>query len=597
MHTIQEVNSMKQTQLFERSNKLLTKKMRQYLVPTMVTMAALSLNEFLDSMMVSVLLDSQALAIVNLGLPVMLCMAAVYTLLGNGGATLYAICIGKRENDTAGKIFRISFFTGLVSGLLFLVLGILFLEPLANILCKDAALLPMFKYYLRALLISAPFLTTILTFVEFLTPSGAPAIATAVNIVANGIGVGMDYVYIKYFDMGVNAAAWATLTGYGVAALLIAYVLLTKKVNIYYSKLKPEDIKLLGEIIKLGGPSAVSQFGYSLKFGFCNGLAIAYGGAAGVVSYSLCNQVNSVVSIFLAAIAGASMPLIAILHGQRDFKGESGVLKTALKYQFIVSVISFLVFFIFPGQVTRIYHITNPVEIDLATKAIRIFAILYLFRGFYMIFMKYLQVLKKTTYAMLISIFDGFAGIIPISFVMCKLFGINGLWFSFGLNTLIIFVVVLFINKRIAKSSDGVLNGILLSSHEDIANATFDVTIQETEKSISSASKQLMQFCLIHDIDQKSATYASLAIEEMAIYSKHHMSRNDYMDILAKLYKDRIEIEFRTLGNTFNPLEITETDIAVNLKLLQGISSSLNYNYIMGMNCTQISIKKKGNNC
>ena len=383
---------MQQSQTFERSNKLLTKKMRQYLVPTMVTMAALSLNEFSDSMIVSVLLDSQALAIVNLGLPVMLCMAAVYALLGNGGATLYAICIGKRDIDTAGKIFRVSFLTGLISGLLFLILGILFLEPLAGILCKDATLLPMFKSYLRALLISAPFLTTILTFVEFLTPSGAPAVATTVNIVANGIGVGMDYVYIKYFDMGVNAAAWATLTGYSIAALLIAYVLFTKKVNIYQSKIVPGDFKLLGEIVKLGGPSSISQFGYSLKFGFCNGLAITYGGACGVVSYSLCNQVDSVVSIFLAAIAGASMPLIAILHGQRDFKGEAGVLKTALKYQFIVSITAFLIFSVFPGQITKIYSITNPEEIEMATKAIRIFVTLYLFRGFYMIFMKYLQV-------------------------------------------------------------------------------------------------------------------------------------------------------------------------------------------------------------
>jgi len=582
---------MQQTQIFERSNKLLTKKMRQYLVPTMVTMAALSLNEFLDSMMVSVLLDSQALAIVNLGLPVMLCMAAVYALLGNGGATLYAISIGKRETETAGKIFRVSFFTGLLSGLLFLGLGILFLDPLASVLCHDATLLPIFKSYLRALLISAPFLTTILTFVEFLTPSGAPSVATAVNIVANGIGVGMDYVYIKFFDMGVNAAAWATLTGYSVAALLIAYVLLAKKVNIYQSKINIKDFELLKDVIKLGAPSAISQFGFSLKFGFCNGLAIAYGGAAGVVSYSLCNQVDSVISIFLAAIAGTSMPLIAILHGQRDYHGESGILKTALKYQFIVSVTAFVVFFSFPRQVANIYNITNPAEIELATKAIRIFVILYLFRGFYMIFMKYLQVLQKTRYAMLISIFDGFAGIIPLSFVMCHLFGLTGLWFSFGLNAFIILMAVLFTNKRIAMKSNGVLNGILLSSQEDIALAIFDVTIQDDAKSISSASKQLMKFCLTHEMDTKTATYASLAIEEMAVYTKNHMSRNDYMDILARLYKDHIEIEFRTLGSTFNPLEITETDVAENIKLLQGISSNIEYNYIMGMNCTQLSIR------
>ena len=588
---------MQQTQIFERSNKILTRKMRQYLVPTMVTMAALSLNEFLDSMMVSVLLDSQALAIVNLGLPVMLCMAAVYALLGNGGATLYAICIGKRDMETAGKIFKVSFITGLTAGLLFLILGILFLEPLANILCSDTSLLPMFRSYLRALLISAPFLTTILTFVEFLTPSGAPAVATAVNIVANGIGVGMDYVYIKYFDMGVNAAAWATLTGYSIAALLIAYVLLAKKVNIYQSKVAFSDFSLLGEIVKLGGPSAISQFGFSLKFAFCNNLAITYGGAAGVVSYSLCNQVDSVISIFLAAIAGSSMPLIAILHGQRDFRGETGVLKTALKYQFIVSVTAFTVFSLFPGQVAKIYNITNPAEIELAITAIRIFVILYLFRGFYMIFMKYLQVLKMTTYAMLISIFDGFAGIIPLSFVMCHLFGITGLWFSFGLNACIILTVVIFTNKRIARKSDGALSGILLTAHEDIADATFDITIQDDDSNISKASKELMNFCLTHDMDTKSATYASLAIEEMAIYTKNHMARNDYMDILARLYEERIEIEFRTLGNTFNPLEITEKDVAENIKLLQGISTTMEYNYIMGMNCTQICINKKGICC
>ena len=68
-----------------------------------------------------------------------------------------------------------------------------------------------------------------------------------------------------------------------------------------------------------------------------------------------------------------------------------------------------------------------------------------------------------------------------------------------------------------------------------------------------------------------------------------------FKPIFARLYEQRIEIEFRTLGNTFNPLEVTEKDVAENIKLLQGISSTMEYDYIMGMNCTQICIKKKGN--
>ncbi len=44
---------------YSRSDRLLRKKFFQYLLPTMITYAALSLNEFVDSMFVSNLLDSK----------------------------------------------------------------------------------------------------------------------------------------------------------------------------------------------------------------------------------------------------------------------------------------------------------------------------------------------------------------------------------------------------------------------------------------------------------------------------------------------------------------------------------------------------------
>ena len=57
-----------------RSNRLMIKRYRQYLFPAMITYAALSLNEFVDSMLVSNLLGSDAMAVVSLGMPVMLCL-------------------------------------------------------------------------------------------------------------------------------------------------------------------------------------------------------------------------------------------------------------------------------------------------------------------------------------------------------------------------------------------------------------------------------------------------------------------------------------------------------------------------------------------
>ena len=75
----------------------------------MMTTVALSLNEFVDSMLVANLLDSRAMAVVNLGLPVMLLMATIYTLFGTGGATLYAVALGSAIRGRRARLFACPF--------------------------------------------------------------------------------------------------------------------------------------------------------------------------------------------------------------------------------------------------------------------------------------------------------------------------------------------------------------------------------------------------------------------------------------------------------------------------------------------------------
>ena len=195
------------------------KKYRQYLFPSILTSLALALNEFVDCMVVSNLLGSDALAIANLGCPVILVIAACYVLLGSGGSTLYAVYLGRWDNERAGKIFKLSMYMAVVLGVLLLALGLIFSSPITAILCVDTVLRPAFTSYYITLLFTAPILTIMLTFVCFLPPSGAPVEATIINIAANGINLIMDFVYIRVFKMGVEGAAIATVTGYIIGAL------------------------------------------------------------------------------------------------------------------------------------------------------------------------------------------------------------------------------------------------------------------------------------------------------------------------------------------------------------------------------------------
>ena len=575
---------------FRRSDRLLRKKLHQYMLPTMASYAALSLNEFLDSMLVSNMLGSRAMAVVNLGMPLMLVYAAVYSLLGSGSATVYAVFLGKRDHEGAGKSLTVSMVMGLAIGVFIMVGGMLLSGPVASLLCRDAELMPQFRPYLRVLLLSAPFLTTILTFTTLLPSAGYPGYSMLVNVVANVVNIIMDIVYIKVFHMGVEGAAWATLPGYIVGLVLLVFLGLGKKMKLYVSRRIKASFSLLKDVLKQGGPDAMTQVGFALQFAFCNGLSSALAGTAGVVAMSLCIQANSIESVFLGAVMGSSVPIMSLLHGQRDYTGESSILNTAMTLQILAAVVLNALFAIFAPQVAALYNIASPLEVPVAVQALRIFCLMLLLRSVVILYFRYLKVVGFAGYAIIVSALDSFAAIIPIAWVMSRLFGITGLWWAFPIASFLILVFIVMRNRYIAAHSDGRFRGLLLYEVDERSTPVLDVTIMDDTESISGISEKMQTACEQNGIDEYNAALAALAVEEMAVYITGRKDHNAYMDILVRLYKGDVTIDFRSLGHSFNPLLDTSEDTMENVRLLRGIASSIGTEYTLGMNSTRIVI-------
>ena len=557
----------------------------------MITYAALSLNEFVDSMLVSNLLGSDAMAVISLGMPLMLIMAAAYSLLGNGGATIYALSLGRRDHETAGKSMTAAVTAGLAAGVFLLALGNLLAGPITKMLCHDAELMPQFQVYYRVLLLASPLLITILTFASFLPAAGYPRHSTFINVVANVVNIAMDYVYIRVFGMGVEGAAWATLTGYAVGAAIVAVLLLGKRIRVYFARNISGSFSQIGEIVKKGGPDALTQIGFSLQFAFINALAGNLAGTAGIVAFSLCIQMNSIVSIFVGSLIGSSVPFLSVLHGQRDFRGEEGVLKTALIGQLIIVLLSVSILGVFAPYIAALYNITGAAEAALAIRAIRIYLLTFIVRGAVIVYFRYLMVIGFSGYASLVSALDGFIAIIPIAWIMSKALGTDGIWIAFPLTAALIMLFIIIRNRMIEKKSEGRLKGVLLLEHDEEAEPVLDVTITNDPSSISGISETLQEVCESSGLDSHKAIKAALAIEEMAVYASNKKGQNAYMDVLARIYKGNVEIDFRSLGPFFDPFEEADEDIKENIRLLRGIASKIENEYVLGMNSTRITIE------
>lgn len=574
---------------YERTGTLVNRKFYHYLFPTILSNVAMSLNEFVDSILVSHLLGIDAVGMVNRGFPVMTGFALIYMCFGIGGSVVFAEYAGKQDGEKAKRIFSSIFSITFVISVVITALGLIFLRPLAGVLCREEELIADFLPYLRILVISGVLIIPVQILVTFLPSFGKPAEGTAINIIANVVNLIMDYVYIRLLNTGFKGAAMATLTGYVVGVLILVAMWLSKRIEIPFASFGMAEVREFSSTFFRGAAVAVSQLGYCVKVAFCNNLASTLGGTDGVNIFSLCMQTVSIMSIIIAGILGAMMPLVAALYGQGDRKGVKMLMKTVMIMQFVTNVILVTILDIFPQSVLFLYNVQGDLAVP-AAAALRIFSGIFIFRGFMLIFMYYFQIVSRKMYAVIISVIDGFAGIIPLALILTQLFGLTGIWLTFPVLSALLLAGILLTNTIIARRSEGKYSGLLLYEREEEI-PVFDSTIALRKEDIVDAAKSLQEFCKKANVSDKLSALVALASEEMGNYSIEHKEKRklDEIDLLLKVYSDRIVMDVRSIGK---PFDITACDAEEfsNVDVIRKVASSIDYGYVTGMNQTRITI-------
>ena len=575
----------------KRKATIVNRKFFEYLVPTVLSIVAVSLNEFVDGILVSHLLGNEAMGYVHLAFPIMLLFAMVHTFLGVGGSIIYAECSGKQESAKAKVIFSVTMILSVLFSIVFLVIGLVFAEQIVQILRAPAEAHDIFLAYVRRLIISGVFIIPLQTLIGFSPALGAPRLGSAVNIVANVVNLIMDYVYIHFGGMNVEGAATATMTGYIVGFIVVIVAMCMHKMPFPFVLPKLSDYKSTSAIIMRGLPPSVTQLGYCIKIFFCNTLAEQAGGFIAVRIFALCIQTVSIASIAIGGIVGAMVPIAASLYGQRDFKGIRILLDKVLQVQLVANIVLVAFFEVFPRWLMELYN-GSTLPYQETVFAIRVFSILFIFRGFSVVFMYYFQIIQMKLYANIISLVDGFVGIIPVSLLMVGLFGIHGLWASYPIVAIILDVGILVTNLIIVIKSKGRYRTLLLFEDEDKNVPVFDVTFTAKGDQIVNITSELQSFCKKNDISESVSMFAGIISEEMSVITSDNKDKRgtDKIDMLVKIYPEYLLFDFRNIGK---PLDVSqEVCKGSNLDVIRKLSYSADFSYVMGMNLTRIKLMR-----
>ncbi|MCR4923753.1 MAG: hypothetical protein K5931_07060 [Lachnospiraceae bacterium] len=576
---------------YSRRGDNINKKLFQFLLPSLLTGLAMSLNEFVDSIIVSQLLGADAMSMVGMASPIMFLFAIISIMAGGGGSAIYAEYAGKQEKEKSEEVFSIVMIFSFFISVIIAITAIVFIDQLLSFMCKSPQLIPVFKPYVIILILSGLLIIPLQVIASFFPAFGSPQIGTIVNIIANGVNLLMDVIYIRFFSAGLKGAAMATFSGYLISVIFVTVIILMKKVPFPLKKTGRKSIFLLYESVTRGAPGAIGQLGFLIKVSFCNNISMKISGMVGIATFTLCLQTLSIVSIGMSGIISAMIPIGSELKGQRDFKGLKILIKTVFIIQFIVSLAATVLIEAFPQLVCYIYNYSGENAKE-AIIGIRIFALMFVFRGFVLIFLYYFQFMGRKLYASIISGVDGFAGLIPLVLILIPIYGINGLWMAFPILAILMIIVITILNFCIAGNSNGRYEGVLLLEVEEPGVSVYDVTFTIGKDMVSDFITSLQNFCSNNISNKKTVVLVALASEEMLSYIHDHCCSNtpiEQVDLLLKVCQDEVLIDIRCIGEPIDPTSAAGEAYS-NVDVLKKVSKKLDYSYVLGMNQARITI-------
>ncbi len=525
-------------------------KFHQFILPNTVKVFAVCISEFVDALIVAILLGSQAMAIVNLGSPIVMVVATLSTLLTVGGGTIYANLCGAFNKPEAERVFTISTIAALAVSAFLTLVALPLTGTITSLLCVgDEQLIRESSRYIAILIASMPVLTVANVLFGFLPSAGKPGMSSWLMLLANIINLSLDVVFIRFCGMGVEGAAYATLCGYSVALAVYLLLYIRREVNMRLVRVSMSAFAGLKSVCSMGVSAALSQLGFVIKVAAGNAMALFFGGQVALIALSVCMQLLSICSIFVGGIGSSMINITATLQGQRDFAASDLVVRRAYGIIAVCSVVTMVLFYLFASDIAVLYKATEPPVLAMTVRAIHIFSLMILLRSLVIVFMFYVQSIGKSMYATFISLFDGFAGQLPLAYIGCLCVGIDGLWWSFPLTSVLLFLVVLAWNRHLYHRRQSPFRNLLLIER--------DIELQSEESGSELLTNAEESVLLSHPMLQDAGWHTPVAAYLSGMLQHRCPLKLDYH---IRQYPSQMILDIRTNVKDFNNLSLNVSE-------------------------------------
>lgn len=428
-----------------------SKKLIQFTMPTIAMMIFISIYGVVDGLFISNIVGSDAFASVNLIMPAIMIIGTIGFMIGTGGSAIISKTLGEGEKEQANNYFSMLIYLEIILGVIFSIIGIILLEPIAKLLGATPNMMSYCLTYGRVLLIGMVAFILQNSFQSFMIVAEKPKFGLIITIIAGLTNMVLDFLFIYIFKMGVLGAALATITSQIVGAIIPL---------IYFSKPNSSPLKLTKTKFKKdiilktcgnGSSEMVTNLSMSLVNILFNMQLMKYAGTNGVSAYGIIMYVGFLfVGTYLGYSVGVA-PIISYHYGAENTDELKNIFKKSQKILLITAIIMTALAELLAPVCASIFVSYDTNLMNMTTNAIRLFSISYIISWFNIYASSFFTALNDGFTSALISFLRTLVFQIIMIYLIPHLFGLNGIWTSVVFAealSLIVSITCLIINRK-----------------------------------------------------------------------------------------------------------------------------------------------------
>lgn len=404
----------------------------KYTLPSMAMMLFTSTYSIIDGIFVSSLVGEQALAAVNIVMPLIGVVMAIGVMFASGGNAIIAKFLGQGKRHEANQFLSVIYLIGGILGALLSLIVLVFPDQILNLLNVSDSLYMLAKDYMLSF---SAFLMPLffMTFIQaFMVTAGHPTFGLILSIAGGITNIALDYFLISpnFFDMGIAGAGLATGIGYAVPGIIGLFYFFFNRNSILHFVRPKLDLRTLGESIFNGSSELIASLATSITTLMFNLILINLVGDAGVAAISVILYIQMFQSAIYMGFTIGVAPIIAYKYGAEDHQALHKVIVQSFKVISAASIIVIALTISFSDEAISLFIARESSTFELAKNGLLLFLPAYLFMGFNIFFSAMFTSLSNGKVSAIISAFRSLIFIVIALIVLPQIWGLDGVWLA-----------------------------------------------------------------------------------------------------------------------------------------------------------------------